>query len=535
MLPFPLATSTVHLLPVDRKLSEVTPNVRVVFDDGDEPPLPDDAVPIHAEPEDVDAHLSDLELVSDIWSADARESRHVAERATAIAALARRRSAQRDRDFGSLGKPGLDSQLRQPEAMREVSETFVTELAMIRGCSEVAAQALAVESILLTTKLRATWSALYEGRIDVLRMKALVDLLGPTKPKVAAEVQRRVLPGAGDLTVAQLRARVRRMLLRLDAKALEERRAEAAKKADVFHQPTSDGMADFIIRLPLWKSAACADVVRQYADMRRADGDTRPIGVIRAEVACDLVLRPWDTSRPPVTARLVIHAPMPALKADGADQPPAEVSGDLVSAAECRELLEELDMLGVGSAPPGGCVEIAIGDPTTGRLVAVATRSELRRAAGSRRRRRRKSRAAGADAEAPAGTDLDVGPGLRPPGPTPRYRSTAPQKRFVRTRDRHCRMPGCRRAPGRCDIDHAIAHAAGGETACWNLCCLCRRHHRIKTFARDWYFELLADGSLVVRTPSGVSRVTRPPGWSFDPEPDPPWLEEELPPDRLRC
>jgi hypothetical protein len=65
---------------------------------------------------------------------------------------------------------------------------------MIRGCSEEAAQPLAVESMLLTTKLRGTWSALYEGRIDVRRMKALVDLLGPpsrrSPPRWSAESSR---------------------------------------------------------------------------------------------------------------------------------------------------------------------------------------------------------------------------------------------------------------------------------------------------------------------------------------------------------
>jgi len=498
--------------------------VRFVFEEPP-PPIPDDGVPIYAEPDDVAAHLTDIELVSDIWAADARESRYVAERAAAIAALARRRSAERDRDFGSLGKPGLDSQHRQPEALREISETFVSELALILRCSEAAAQALAVESILLTSKLRLTWSALYEGHIDVRRMKALVDLLGPAKPKVAAEVERRVLPAAGNLTVAQLRSRVRRVLMRLDAKALDKRRKEAAKKADVFHQPTGDGMSDFIVRLPLWKAAACTDTVRQYADMARADGDRRPIGVIRAEIAADLLLRPWDTSRPPVTALLVIHAPLSALRPDG--RSPADVAGEVVTAAECRELLEHLDILGVRSAPAGGCIEVAVGDPVTGRLVAVATRSGLRRAAGSRRRRRRARRGDGAETA--------DGPGLRPPGSTSRYRPMAPQKRFTRVRDRHCRMPGCRRAPGRCDIDHVIAHGDGGETACWNLCCLCRRHHRIKTFARGWRFRLLPDGRLSVRTPSGVSRITTPPGWCLDPEPDPPWLDEEGPPDRLLC
>ena len=133
-------------------------------------------------------------------------------------------------------------------------------------------------------------------------------------PKAVAAIEARVLPVAGELTRAQIRQRVRRALARLDAKALERRRKEAAARADVCHQPTGDGMSRLMIDLPLWKAAACVDVVRQYADMARAAGDNRPIGVIRAEVAADLILRPWDHSRPPVTARLDIHAPLASLR-----------------------------------------------------------------------------------------------------------------------------------------------------------------------------------------------------------------------------
>jgi hypothetical protein len=94
-------------------------------------------------------------------------------------------------------------------------------------------------------------------------------------------------------------------------------------------------------------------------------------------------------------------------------------------------------------------------------------------------------------------------------------------------------MPGCRRRAGRCDLDHGTSYRDGGPTACWNLCCLCRRHHRIKTFARGWNFELLPDGRVTVRTPSGVSRLTRPTGWSSVAEPEPPWLEDLSPPDPM--
>jgi hypothetical protein len=57
-----------------------------------------------------------------------------------------------------------------------------------------------------------------------------------------------------------------------------------------------------------------------------------------------------------------------------------------------------------------------------------------------------------------------------------------------------------------------IAHARGGATACENLCCLCRSHHRLKTFGRGWSFTMSDDGVLTVTTPSGITRVTRPPG-----------------------
>jgi hypothetical protein len=197
-----------------------------------------------------------------------------------------------------------------------------------------------------------------------------------------------------------------------------------------------------------------------------------------------------------------VHASAPALRPEGApgrSQTPGEVDGVVVSAAECRDLLAELDRIDL---------LVGIDHPVSGETIAVATRRELERAAR--------------------------GPGLSPPPDTAVYEPTKRQKRFLKVRDRHCRMPGCRRRPGRVDLDHGEAYQCGGPTACWNLCCLCKRHHRIKTFAPGWRFALRRDGTLVVRTPAGVIRRTRPPGWWPDPEPDPPWLDEQAPPDPLR-
>ncbi len=61
-----------------------------------------------------------------------------------------------------------------------------------------------------------------------------------------------------------------------------------------------------------------------------------------------------------------------------------------------------------------------------------------------------------------------------------RYRSTEELRRHLRVRDEHCRFPGCRIPARRCDIDHTIDHARGGQSSAANLAHLCRRHHTLK-------------------------------------------------------
>ncbi|MGY1985822.1 HNH endonuclease signature motif containing protein [Blastococcus sp. SYSU DS0669] len=500
-------------------------------DDGGAQPA-GDGVPMPLLPGEVVPPASEeFELVCDIWSADAHMAREYARQAAAIAELARRRPAERDADYGPRGGPGPDSRAARPAALADVSDDFVSELATIRNCSEVEAGRLAAESILLTTKLAATWAELFAGRLTIRKARILLDLLGDASDAVAAAVQARVLPGAADCPPSRLGDRTRYHLYRVDAAARERRRREAERKADVHVQRTADDLGRLVIEGPLPAVHAARDAVDQYARWMRADGDDRPMGVLRSTAALDLILRPWDTSRPPVTAHLHVHAALPSLRHDApAGAAPAELDGQLISAAQCRELLDSLDVLGLSPAPVGGSVHVAIDDAATGETVAVATRAELRRAAGRGRRVRRGKASRGA--HPPGQPD---GPGLRPPPPTLGYRPTAAQERLVTVRDRHCRVPGCRRRAGRCDIDHGQAFADGRPTDCWNLCCLCRRHHRIKTFARGWSFTLLPDGRLVVRTPAGVSRTTRPPGWYHDPEPEPPWLDDLAPPDPLRA
>jgi hypothetical protein len=48
---------------------------------------------------------------------------------------------------------------------------------------------------------------------------------------------------------------------------------------------------------------------------------------------------------------------------------------------------------------------------------------------------------------------------------------------------------------------------------------LLRRHHRLKTHAHGWRYVMPPDGVLVVTTPTGVTRVSRPPGMGPDDDP----------------
>ncbi len=110
-------------------------------------------------------------------------------------------------------------------------------------------------------------------------------------------------------------------------------------------------MSTLATELPSPTAAACHDLIDRLAVMLKADGDPRPIGQIRAAVHADLILRPWDIARPPVTAHLQITATLAALAGRSAEA--GEVNGLPLTAAQLRELLAELDALGVRTREGG--------------------------------------------------------------------------------------------------------------------------------------------------------------------------------------
>ncbi|SFF23746.1 HNH endonuclease signature motif containing protein [Blastococcus tunisiensis] len=515
----------------------VTP-VGAVPWDGDMPPA--DVLPagVVARPTRLGEMLpvtsrADGEIAGELQRITRLEAQLAAYRAELVAELAVRRPDSADR---RPGEPGAASPDWAPgpggEQVPGVSEFFVDELAMIGNCSRTAATTLAEHCLLLTRVLTATWAALADGRLDWPRARALAaELLAPSRevePGLLAQVEAAVLPRAHRLSIRGLQAAARAELLHLDPAAADRRRKRAERGTDVVVRPAADGMAELSVFLPHPMATTIHQTLDRYARMAKADGDEHRIGQLRVGVLYDLITRPWDTSRAPVTATLTVLAPLRTLQAASAGHDactaahlpatdgtadcrrvePAHLDGQPITAAQLRDLLEQLDALCPGGLQPpaGGALHLALTDPVSGRLRATVTRAELERLA----RRGCPAHPAG-DCRCPL---------LDRPAPVDRYRHTPAQHRFVTTRDRTCRHPGCHNRAAWADLDHVLAHADGGATACENLCCLCRRHHRLKTHATGWTFSMAADGTLTVTTPSGVTRTTRPPGLAEPDEPD---------------
>jgi hypothetical protein len=246
----------------------------------------------------------------------------------------------------------------------------------------------------------------------------------------------------------------------LDAAAVAERMAQTIRDRRVSVYPGEDGMATLSAVLPAPVARAVRSALEQYADAAVTEGDQRTRAQRMAHCLVDLVLRPGEHGLAPVQAKLTVVAAVRTLL--GGDEP-GEVDGDLVPPAMVRQLAATLglmpDVQGTGdtaSDPEKGLARAGQARElrNSAEVAARAGLAELlgvRRLAGTALDHRphvalvdelRGRLVALTDA-----SGLRRGEGLGPPAESPGYPPREALDRFVRSRDRRCRFPGCRARP----------------------------------------------------------------------------------------
>lgn len=300
-------------------------------------------------------------------------------------------------------------------------------------------------------------------------------------------------------TVGQLNARMRRLLVEARSRAGQDQARRDARDRHVRVSPSqSDGLATLVARLPEPDALAVRAVLGALAADPVSDDDERT----REQRRCDLV------------TAMITGAPAVAGHARDLDM----VVRGLADLDVHLDVTIPVDTLVGGSTPaevPGyGPIPADTGrhlaesarahrplvyDPATGCLLGLGR---------------------------PVGTGTGTGtvPGqgagtrirwLADLPPAAGYEHPVVMERLVRLRDVTCRAPGCARRAHRCDCDH-VQPWPRGQTSVDNTCCLCRRHHRLKTHAPGWSTALDDQGRLVWSTPTGRTLTTDPYDYAYD-------------------
>jgi hypothetical protein len=452
--------------------------------------------------------LSDDELVTAMTRARRQASQAQAAELSAVAELARRRRAETV-DAATV-------EVISPE------DYLLDEVAAALTLTARSAADLVDFATALAQRLPGTLAALGAGDIDYCKARTLWHGTRLIDTALTARVEYAVLPKAGEQTTGEIRAKIRRLIRRLDPEAFDRRRRAAEEQRRVELTGDDNGTAHLSgCDLPATAAASAFDRVNAIATAIRADGDTRAIDQLRADVFLGLLdgshtfpeparrtrqdapsERAW-TGLDDLTAAGIARVARDALDrlTTRAPDPHHGRTGTIPTAPTARE----------GSGPPGGRLpechhNIAVLIQQAGQRISAAL-TDLKRPWCSTAH----TAARPADRHATATRD----PSGRHAGDAPErhgaagYRPPAAMRRLIEDRDGRCGYPGCRRPARRADIDHTIPYDKGGPTCPCNLSVLCRRHHTLKQ-TKGWNLVQIWPGVLLWITPTGHWHIVAP-------------------------
>jgi hypothetical protein len=429
--------------------------------------------------------VRDTELVEMMVAARRSASRMQALELAAVAELARRREAEDEVSGVGVLSPRdylhdeVASALRVTATSADYLSRFATEL---------------------TGRLPATFAALAAGDLDYARARTVWHATAQVDDEIAAQIEARLYPRAVDQTTGQIRAKIRRLVKRLDPDTLTRRRQDAERRRDVQLLPTDDGTAHLSgLDLPADAATAACNRLNAIAAALKTDGDPRALGQLRADVFLALLSGTLTTTQPPTdpTALPAVHG---ATRKDDDWTAIDDAVADAIAGATRTHISGLLDELPAGDARHRGLSDLIAqaGERIADSLADLRTRwcDAPPTADPGHSRDQADERAQWSDEQSGHGHDG--------------YRVPARMRRLIEARDRRCGWPGCRRPVSHCDADHTVPYHRRGPTCPCNLAMLCRRHHTVKQ-SPGWRLQQPWPGVLLWITPTGHWRITAPP------------------------
>jgi hypothetical protein len=436
------------------------------------------------------AGLGDDELAGVLGAVRRLSSWQAGLELAAVTELYRRRRV-RARPGSSRDQDHVTSELALGLTMTQRSAEMLVELA--RGVA----------------RLPGVRKALLAGRIDRARAAVFAEELAMLDKVKANGVAAALVGPAEQMTTTRLRAAIRRLIMELFPSEVRGRAERARKLARVEVWPEGSGNGGLAGReLPMAEVITADKRISAMAQALRAAGASGTMDELRAAVFTALLTGrdPAAQFLPPNTGTPntgtpenpgwlgEVHLTMPLRTWLGWSESPGEAGGyGPLPADTCRDLADRV----AASQGARWCLTLTGQD---GRAAAHAcTRAGPSRAPGPGLR------------EWLAGLQLewlerDVCGHSRQ---TTAYRPGIKLGHLVKSRQRTCANPVCRRPAEQCDLDHTIPWDQRGPTCECNLAPLCRRHHRCKQAPR-WHLAQTEPGHLTWTTPSGRSYPATP-------------------------
>ncbi len=278
----------------------------------------------------------------------------------------------------------------------------------------------------------------------------------------------------------ELRRMIRAAALLIDPAAAERRERSKTDDRRTDCYPLPDGQAGFHLEGPAAQVLAAAEAVRARAkQMARQPGETRTLAQLEFDLAAELLTTgTLDGTGPAPVVEIQVVVPLSAINPTDTQALGELVGYGPISPATTHELLARATRLRrILTADDGRVLAV---DDTISRTTDLP--ADLRR--------------------------LIAAPIVCRDLSTRAYRPTRRATRFVRTRDRTCRFPGCTTPARWSDLDHRQPWPHG-PTDPDNLHCLCRHHHRAK---QSSLFTVNVDGrgNTVWTTRTGLTYRSTP-------------------------